>query len=150
MFDTEPLDSEPSEPDRCQPEPREPDPFDAELFDAELFDAELFDAELFEPGLFDTGLFKTLRDTAVAATELDVTSCATDELTDAFAALEAARRAIDATRSRIAAHLDATGATVTTDGLRTHNWLAWHHGLPRHDATTLVRTGQFLRTHPDV
>jgi hypothetical protein len=150
MFDQRPSEPESCEPESCEPESCEPESCEPGLSEVALSDVALSDVALSDLALSEAGLFKTLRDTAVAAAEFDVTSCEAEELTDAFAALEAARRAIDATRSRIAAHLEATGATLTDDGLRTHNWLAWHHGLPRPEATTLVRTGQFLRTHPDV
>ncbi len=101
-----------------------------------------------ESGFGQFGNLGELRALARNAAGTDLTSCAGDDLIEAFAGLEAAGRALDAARAHVAAELHRRGVTEQVDGLRTPAALGWRHGLPRPDTGALVAAGTFLDRHP--
>jgi hypothetical protein len=80
----------------------------------------------------------------------DLAGWTDDDLIAAFEQVESTRRSLDAAAAHLAHELDRRGSTTTRDGLRTPGWIAWHFGLPRGDAGSLVRMGEFLAGHPAV
>ena len=75
----------------------------------------------------------------------DATSGGDDELLERFAAVEAARRALDAASAELVAELDGRGTCDERFGFRTHTWIAAEFHVERRDAARRVRVGRRLR-----
>lgn len=86
-----------------------------------------------------------LVEVARKAAGLNASACSEEDLLEGVAALEAARRALEAAECAVVAELDGRDVCDRRFGHRTRDWLGAQHHLEKREAARFCRVGRRLR-----